>query len=215
MMRLECNKNSIDRPMFLFATNNPGKVKEIKPLFESAGFELKSLADLGLSFEPEETGDTFLENAMIKAVETLEFLQKNGHDNFVVLADDSGLCINALGGDPGVDSANFMGRQTPYEVRNAWIVEQLASAADRAAKFKCVIACAFDDGMVLSTEGEIHGEIAQAPAGCGGFGYDPIFYLPEYGKTSAELSLEEKNKISHRGVALKLMIETLKDIEWM
>ena len=207
MMSLE----PTDRLHFIFATNNPGKVKEIKPLFESAGFELKSLADLGLSFEPEETGDTFLENAMIKAVETLEFLQQHGHDGFAVLADDSGLCINALGGQPGVDSANFMGRETPYEVRNSWIVQQLAQGSDRAAKFKCVIACAFDDGVVLSTEGEVHGEIAQTPAGEGGFGYDPVFYLPEYGKTMAELPLEEKNKISHRGLALKLMLEALKN----
>ena len=197
---------------FVLATNNPGKVEEVQAVFEKSGLsKLISLADLGLFFEPAETGTTFEENAIQKAAETLEFLRKNGHDNMAVLADDSGLCINALNDKPGVDSANFMGRETPYKIRNAHILSLLSNEPNRTAYFMCVIACAFPDGKIITTEGVIWGEIAHAPAGGGGFGYDPIFHISEYGKTSAELSIEEKNKISHRGKALDLMIRKLSD----
>jgi len=196
---------------YLFATNNPGKIKEIKTIFEAIGLEVITLSDLGLSFEPDEDGDTFEENAMQKAVETADFIFDNGLDDIAVLADDSGLCVTALNGEPGVDSANFMGRETPYEVRNAHIVNELANAADRSAKFMCVIACAFPNGVLLTTEGEVVGEIAAKPDGIGGFGYDPIFFLPDKGKTMAQLSASEKNDISHRGAALSLMLEALKD----
>ena len=194
---------------YLFATNNPGKVKEINAIFEASGLKVITLSDLGLSFEPAEDGDTFEENAMQKAVETVDFLFDNGFDDIAVLADDSGLCISALNGEPGVDSANFMGRETPYEIRNAHIISQLTDATDRTAKFVCIIACAFPNGVMLTTRGEICGEIATAPSGVGGFGFDPIFFLPEKGKTTAELSASEKNEISHRGIALKLMIEAI------
>jgi len=195
---------------YVFATNNAGKMKEIKPIFEQAGIELLWLADLGLLFVPEEDGDTFEENAMQKAVETVDFLYENGYDDMAVLADDSGLCITALGGEPGVDSANYMGRETPYEVRNAHIIGELDGKPDRTAKFMCVIACAYPDGVLMTTVGEIHGEIAAKPCGKGGFGFDTIFYLPDHGKTMAELTPAEKNKISHRGQALKLMIEAIR-----
>ena len=196
---------------YVFATNNTGKMKEIKPMFLEAGIELISLADLGLSFEPDEDGDTFEENAKQKAVETVDFLYDNGYEDMAVLADDSGLCITALGGEPGVDSANYMGRETPYDVRNAQIISQLSNSPDRFAKFMCVIACAMPSGIMLTTVGEVHGEIATEPCGTGGFGYDPIFYLPSHNKTMAELSAQEKNSISHRGQALKLMLEALCD----
>jgi len=192
---------------YLFATNNPNKVKEIKAIFEHAKLSLISLSDLGLFFEPTETGATFEENAIQKATKTLEFLQENGHANIAVLSDDSGLCVDAMGGEPGVDSANFMGRETPYEVRNTHIISQLDK--DRAARFVCVIACAFQNGKILTTEGMIHGEIAHQPSGSGGFGYDPIFYVPSYGKTMANLTAAEKNAISHRGIALTKMMEQL------
>ena len=195
----------------IFATNNAGKMKEIKPMFEQAGIELLSLADLGLSFEPAEDGDTFEENAMQKAVETMDFLFDNGYEDMAVLADDSGLSITALGGKPGVDSANYMGREMPYEVRNAHLIAELGTDPDRTAKFMCVIACALPSGIMLTTVGEVHGEIATEPCGTGGFGYDPIFYLPSHNKTMAELSAPEKNSISHRGQALKLMLEALCD----
>jgi len=194
---------------YIFATNNPGKVREIQSIFAQANLSLKSLADFGLSFEAGEDGDTFEYNARQKATETLEFLYKNGHKDIAVLADDSGLCINAMGGQPGVDSANFMGRETPYNVRNAHILDELQFSPVRAAKFVCVIACAMPCGKTITTTGEVHGYIAQKPAGSGGFGYDPIFHVPKYGKTMAQLSPEEKNKISHRGQALALMIEEL------
>lgn len=195
---------------YLIATNNQGKVKEIEPMFAKAGFSLKSLADFRLSFEPQEDGDTFEHNAIQKAQETLAFLQANGHTDIAVIADDSGLCIDGLGGMPGVDSANFMGRETPYELRNAHIIKQLQDTPVKTAKFVCVIACVFPCGKVITTTGEIHGHIATKPEGSGGFGYDPIFYVPEYGKTMANLTVEEKNKISHRGQGLEKMLKELK-----
>jgi len=206
---------------YLLATNNPGKVKEVQAIFERHGLKLISLSDLGLFFEPTETGTTFEENAIQKAVKTLEFLRRNscnpqtqntyGSDwgGIAVLADDSGLCIDALDGLPGVDSANYMGRETPYEVRNAHILQMLSNSQNRMAKFLCVIACAYPCGKIITTEGAIHGEIALAPCGDSGFGYDPIFYVPEYSKTTAELTMEVKNKVSHRGKALELMIRKL------
>ena len=194
---------------YLFATNNPGKVKEIQAVFNAAGLKMVTLGELGLFFEPTETGTTFEENAIQKATKTLEFLRGNGHEDVTVLADDSGLCIDAMGGEPGVDSANFMGRETPYEVRNAHIIQRLQNSQNRGAKFVCVIACAYPNGQIITTKAAIHGEIAHAPAGDGGFGFDPIFYVPEYGKTSAQLTMEEKNQISHRGKALALMIRKL------
>jgi len=193
--------------IYLFATNNPNKVKEIKAIFEQAKLSLISLSDLGLFFEPTETGSTFEENAIQKATKTLAFLRENNHGNIAVLSDDSGLCVNAMRGEPGVDSANFMGRDTPYEVRNRHIISQLDK--DRAARFVCVIACAFPNGKILTTEGIVHGEIASQPSGSGGFGYDPIFHVPSYGKTMADLTAGEKNAISHRGIALTKMIAQL------
>ena len=194
---------------YLFATNNPGKVKEIQAVFAGAGMTMLALADLNLFYEPPETGNTFEANAIQKATMTRDFLRQNGITDLTVLADDSGLCIDALGGEPGVDSANYMGRQTPYETRNAHLINQMQNAVNRAAQFVCVIACAYPNGDVITTKGVMEGEIAHEPGGTGGFGFDPIFYLPAYGKTSAALSMEEKNAISHRGKALAQMIRRL------
>jgi len=199
----------------VLATNNSAKVKEIKPFFEQIDMSLISLSDLGLYFEPREDGDTFEHNATQKASETLEFLRKNGHEDMAVLADDSGLCITALGNAPGVDSANFMGRETPYDIRNAHIISLLSALGtpDRTAKFVCVMACCYFSNNSVYTKvvtAHISGEIATKPAGECGFGYDPIFYLPNYGRTIAELSFKEKNKISHRGQALKLISEAIR-----
>ena len=199
---------------YVLATNNPGKVKEIKPLFEQIGLELICLADLGLSFEPAETGSTFEANAIQKATETLNFLKENGHNNMTVLSDDSGLCINKLDGLPGVDSANYMGRETPYPERNANILNLMSNTKgtkDRTARFECVIACVRPDESYQICYGTIHGEIAQQIQGVSGFGYDPIFFVPEFGKTMAELTPEEKSKISHRGKAIRAMLEVLKN----
>ena len=201
---------------YIFATNNPSKVKELKAMFEEAKLEMLSLADFGLSFEPTETGDTFEENATQKVTKTAQFLKENGIDceveNIAVLSDDSGLCIDALNGLPGVASANFMGRELPYTLRNSAIIDHMKDTKEneRAARFVCVIACLFPCGKVETTNGTVEGQIAYEAKGENGFGYDPIFFVPKYGKTTAELSQEEKNKISHRGNALQAMIEKLK-----
>ncbi|MCL2571696.1 MAG: non-canonical purine NTP pyrophosphatase [Defluviitaleaceae bacterium] len=176
-------------------------------MFEKAGLLLISLADLGLKFEAGEDGDTFLHNATQKARETADFLKEHGH-SYAVLADDSGLEIDALEGKPGVHSALFMGRDTPYHERCQAILEKLAHVHDewRLARFICTLVCIFPDGSQLTTKGAIEGRIAWDLFGDGGFGYDPIFYYPPYEKTLAELSKEEKNQISHRGQAIQKMI---------
>ena len=130
---------------YLLATNNQGKVHELKALFEKTGLKLNSLAELGLFLEPEETGTSFTENALIKATQTLALLKAHGHHHIAVIADDSGLCIQALNGEPGVDSANFMGRETPYEIRNQYLIDSLKNSP-RQAYFACVIACVFPCG---------------------------------------------------------------------
>jgi XTP/dITP diphosphohydrolase len=131
-----------------------------------------------------------------------------------VLADDSGLVVDYIGGEPGIYSARYMGEDTSYEIKNRNIIERLkdAKGEERSARFVCNIAAVLPDGRVLHTEASMEGVIAEEPAGNGGFGYDPILYLPEFGVTSAELTMEQKNKISHRGKALKAMKEALKEI---
>jgi len=196
---------------YLFATNNQGKMKEIKSIFKQAGLEIISLADLGLEFEPPETGTTFEENAIQKAQKTAEFLLKNNIEPMIILSDDSGLCIDALGGLPGVDSANYMGHETPYEVRNSRIVDMLSDVPRtmRLARFVCVIACLWPNERIKTTHATIEGLITNEPNGENGFGYDPIFFVPDFGKTMAELTQEQKNGISHRGKALGKMLELL------
>jgi len=219
--------------IFLLATNNPGKALEIKPMFEAASLELITLADLGLCFEAKEDGKTFAHNATQKASETAGFLKSAGAQifdnpgkccphlqgdcrymkflspfNIAVLADDSGLAIDALDGEPGVDSALFMGRDTPYDKKCQSLLDMLQGLQDdkRTARFICMLACIMPDGSKLMAEGTIEGRIAYKPSGGGGFGYDPIFYYPPYGKTLAELTYDEKNHISHRGQAIQKMI---------
>ena len=168
--------------------------------------------DLNLSLSPEETGNTFEENSKIKAVETAEFLRLHGYLDAIVLADDSGLAIDAMDGRPGVDSALFLGADTPHGQRNAFIINELHGKppGERTAYFVCVITCCWPSGEVLTVRGELEGLIAQAAKGENGFGYDPIFYVPTLDKNMAELSQEEKNKISHRGQAVREMIKKLK-----
>ena len=197
----------------IVASHNEGKVREIKKYFEKAVgdarqpflAEILSLADVGFSADLDlvEDGLTFEENAVKKA----EFVRDKLGTDFIVLADDSGLEIDALDGLPGVDSANFMGRDTPYTKRFEWILSQVGDKP-RDARFVAVMALAFDNRTV-TFKATMEGEIALAAAGLDGFGYDPIFYLPEHGLTSAQISLEEKNKISHRGKALEKVVEYL------
>ena len=201
-----------NRSSFVLATNNPAKVLEIKPMFYEAGLSLISPADLGIKIHPKETGKTFEENSSIKAWETFRLLGEVGHASYGVVADDSGLEIDALGGLPGVDSALFLGENTPYEVRNAFILKEMEKARTRAARFVCALTCILPGGEAIAIRGEVLGAVAHAIKGDDGFGYDPIFYLHELGKTMAELPLYEKNKISHRGKALKLLFGKLREM---
>lgn len=185
----------------VFATGNEGKMREVRLILQDLGFPVLSMKEAGVSLDIEENGTTFAENAMIKARAVWE---KTGG---IVLADDSGLVVDYLGGEPGVYSARYLGEDTSYEIKNQAIIGRLADAKEeeRTARFVSAIAAVLPDGSELVTEGTVEGLIAHEPAGNGGFGYDPIFYLPEYGVTSAEIPIEKKNEISHRGKALEAM----------
>lgn len=191
----------------IFATGNEGKMREIREILKDLGMEILSMKQAGVSMDIAEDGKTFGENAEIKA---MAVWKKTGG---IVLADDSGLVVDCLNGEPGIYSARYMGEDTSYEIKNQNIIERAAKARgeERSARFLCNIAAVLPDGEVLHTEAAMEGLIAEKPAGNGGFGYDPILYIPEYGKTGGELTMEEKNKISHRGKALKAMKERLQE----
>lgn len=184
------------------ATKNKGKAAEIAALLASE-YDVLTLDELGIVEDMNEDGKTFEENAIKKAVGFMKLTGK------IVLADDSGLEIDALDGAPGVYSARFLGRDTSYFVKNRKLLERLAGAENRKARFRCVIAVAFPDGRVLTSAAALEGEIAHEPVGEGGFGYDPVFYIPEYQMTLAQMGTEQKNKISHRGKALADMKKLL------
>lgn len=190
----------------IFATNNQGKVNEIRQIL-GADYDVYSLKDLDIHTNIVEDGKTFEENAVIKAKAICRETQE------MVLADDSGFEVDYLGGEPGIYSARYLGEDTSYEVKNAELLRRCEQAKDdeRTARFVCAIACAYPDGRVETTEGVIEGVLAHEPKGTNGFGYDPIFYLPERGCTTGELEPEEKNKISHRGIALRKMVEKLRE----
>lgn len=193
----------------VFATGNEGKMREIRSILSDLGLPVLSMKEAGVSPEIEENGATFGENAEIKARAVWE--QTGG----IVLADDSGLVVDYLGGEPGIYSARYLGEDTSYEVKNRTIIDRLKEAREeeRSARFVCNIAAVLPDGSVLHTEETMEGRIAGEPAGSGGFGYDPILWLPEFGKTSAEITMDEKNRISHRGKALRAMREAL--VNWL
>ena len=185
----------------IFATGNEGKMREIREILKELQVPVLSMKEAGVSLNIEENGSTFAENAEIKARAVWNCT------GGIVLADDSGLVVDALGGEPGVYSARYMGEDTSYEIKNREIIRRLeaVSGQDRSARFVCIIAAVLPDGTVRKTEGTMDGVIAMEPAGEEGFGYDPILYIPEYGKTGAQLTKEEKNAISHRGKALRAM----------
>lgn len=191
----------------VFATSNEGKMREIREILMDLGMEILSIREAGVQVTIVEDGASFEENAVIKAKAVWE---KTGG---IVLADDSGLEIDWLGGEPGIYSARYMGEHTSYEIKNWNLIHRLDGVEEerRTARFACVIAAVLPDGRLLTTRGTMEGHIACEPAGEGGFGYDPILMLPEYGVTSAEISMEEKNKISHRGKALEAMKERLRE----
>lgn len=201
----------------IFATHNQNKLAEICRILGQLATEVVSQRDLGIMVEPEENGTTFAENAEIKAAAIHAYMKEQGmlQAGDVVIADDSGLCVDYLNGEPGIYSSRFMGEDTSYAVKNAYIIDALRGVEGdaRAAHFACNMCAVLSDGRVLHTEGIFPGLIATQAAGCGGFGYDPILYLPEYGKTSAEISMDEKNAISHRGKALRAMRELLEEME--
>ena len=187
----------------ILASNNAHKLAEIREILGGCFEEIRTLREAGIVHETVEDGETFLDNARKKAREIAEI------SGCCALADDSGLCVDALGGAPGVYSARFAGEHGDDEANNALLLEKLQGVENRAAHFTCAVVLAYPDGRELSAEGYFYGEIAHAPAGENGFGYDPLFFLPEYGCTSAQLTPEEKNRISHRGNALRALLEKL------
>ena len=191
----------------IFATGNAGKMREIREIMADMPVEVVSMKEAGILADIEENGTTFVENAKIKATE----IAKQTKD--IVLADDSGLEIDYLNKEPGVYSARYLGEDTPYEVKNQAILDRLSGVPKekRTARFVCAIAAALPDGKVLTTQATIEGYIGEKPAGENGFGYDPIFMVEEYQCSTAELSEEQKNEISHRGKALRKMKALLAD----
>lgn len=201
----------MEKTKIIFATGNEGKLNEIREIMgdflENYNIDLISLKDAGIHADIVENGSTFEENAVIKAKEISKL------SDCMVLADDSGLEIDYMNGAPGIYSARFLGEDTSYDVKNNYILDKLADAKDgeRGARFVCVIACAFPDGNIITERGIVEGSIAYKLTGENGFGFDPIFYVPKFGCTTAELAPEEKNKISHRGLALMAMMNRLEE----
>ncbi len=190
----------------IFATSNEGKMKEVRSILEDLDVEVLSMKETGIFVDVVEDGTTFEENAAIKATA----IQKVCGE--IVLADDSGLEVDYLNKEPGIYSARYMGEDTSYRIKNKSLIDRLEGVEgdDRSARFVCAIAAAFPDGCVEITRGTIEGQIGYEEKGENGFGYDPIFYVPEYGCTTAELSLEQKNEASHRGKALRKMKEIIR-----
>ena len=185
----------------VFATGNEGKLREIRMILADVQIELLSLKEAGILLKAEENGSTFEENARIKARACRE------QTEYMVLADDSGLEIDHLGGEPGVYSARYLGEDTPYHIKNGRLLERMAGVPDqeRTARFRCCIAAVMPDGTEYTAEGAVEGRIGYEERGSGGFGYDPIFYVPEFDASFAELDAAQKNAVSHRGRALENM----------
>ncbi len=189
----------------VFATGNEGKMLEIRMVLADLDVTVLSMEEAGVKMDIAEDGTTYEENAVIKAKAVMEATGK------LTLADDSGLEIDYLNREPGIYSARYLGEDTPYSVKNQLLIERLAGVPDekRTARFISAIAAAYPDGTIETVRASVEGRIGYEEKGSNGFGYDPIFYLPEYDCMSGELPLEEKNKISHRGKALVLMKEKL------
>ncbi len=185
----------------IIATGNAGKMKEIKSIFNNSNYEVVSMKEEGIVADVDENGTTFEENALIKAREIAKL------SGSIVLADDSGLEVDYLNKEPGIYSARYMGEDTPYSVKNASLIARLDGVEfeKRTARFVCAVAAVYPDGKELVVRETMEGYIGYEEKGANGFGYDPIFYLKEFDKTSAEISLEEKNEISHRGKAFRAM----------
>ena len=212
----------------IFATGNAGKMKEIRMILADMGLEILSMKEAGISLDIEENGASYEENALLKARAVAVCAEAQ---NAIVLADDSGLEVDYLGGEPGMYSARYLGEDTPYSVKNANLIARLQGVPDeeRTARFVCAIAAVVpaqasawiptqakdserkaSQSLEFTVRAAIEGRIGYEEKGTHGFGYDPIFYVPEFGKTTAELTEEEKNQVSHRGKALRLMKEELR-----
>ena len=190
----------------IFATTNKNKVREVNMMMEGFDVQLIPMTEMGIDVEVEETGTTFEENAIIKAKAICDLTGE------IALADDSGLEVDYLDGAPGVYSSRFLGEDTPYEIKNDYIIEKLKDAKgdERSARFACAMAMVFPDGDVETCYGTIEGLIGYEQRGTNGFGYDPIVYVPEYEMTTGEMDPRLKNSISHRGKALEQMKEVMK-----
>lgn len=193
----------------VLATHNQGKIRELKECLATIGWEGIPISEISRVPDPEETGKTFKENALQKAHYYMQAV------HMPVLSDDSGIIADVLGEEPGIYSARYAGTHGDDKANNKKLVERLSSyeGSDRKGHYACVIAVVFPDGKEITTEGTCYGVIRDFEEGTGGFGYDPLFYLPEKGKTMAELSMEEKNAISHRGKALRAMVKELEKIK--
>jgi len=201
----------------IFATGNEGKLKEIRMILKDIPAEIVSMKEAGITAEIDENGKSFEENAVIKAKTIMEMT------GCLVLADDSGLEVDYMDKAPGIYSARFLGEDTSYEIKNQYILDRLAGVPEkqRTARFVCAVAAVFPDGEIVTRRGTIEGIIGYESAGDNGFGYDPIFYVPEYHCTTAQLSPELKNEISHRGKALRAIggvireriLESLRSVE--
>ncbi len=189
----------------IFATGNEGKLREIRMILKGLPAEIISMREAGIDLDIVEDGQSFEENAVIKAKAVM------AASGCLVLADDSGLEVDYLDKAPGIYSARFLGENTSYDVKNQYILDRLQGVPDelRTARFVCAAAAAFPDGEIVTRRATVEGIIGYESAGANGFGYDPIFYLPEYKCTTAELDPELKNKISHRGKALRAISEVI------
>lgn len=197
----------------IFATGNEGKMREIRAILADVEAKILSMKEAGLCLDIEEDGESFAENALIKARAVADALAAEGRfRDCIVLADDSGLEIDCLNKEPGIHSARYLGEETSFDVKSRDLLRRMEQVPDeeRSARFVCAIAAVFTGGETVTTRGTIEGRIGYDLKGDNGFGYDPIFYLPEYGRTAAELTDDEKNQISHRSRALARMKEELK-----
>lgn len=199
----------------IFATGNAGKMREIRDILSDTDMEILSMKEAGIDADIVEDGTSFEENAVIKARAVADMLTEHEAGTYrdaIVLADDSGLEIDYLNKEPGIYSARYLGENTPYSIKSRNLIERLEGVPDekRTARFVCAIAAAMPNGEVITTYGTIEGRIDYEEKGDNGFGYDPIFYVPECGCTTAQLTEDEKNRISHRGRALEAMKEELR-----
>ncbi|MGN0382670.1 MAG: RdgB/HAM1 family non-canonical purine NTP pyrophosphatase [Eubacterium sp.] len=193
------------KEQIIFATTNQGKLGEIRMIMKDFDVDIISSGDAGINIDIEETGTTFEENALIKATTVMKLTGK------LVLADDSGLEVDYLDKAPGIYSSRFLGEDTDYSIKNKYIIDKLKNAKgdERSARFVCAVAAAFPNGETIVCKETLEGQIWTREEGGNGFGFDPIFFVPEYGMTTGQMTPEQKNLISHRGKALRAMKEEL------